>query len=326
MKEIDFIRHAARRITLGGMCAVLVLGSTACHREMEAVDREAVNMLEMEQTVDASSVADEIHELESSREQSVADSIAESSREESQSIADSIAALEAEEASKAAEESARAASEAAATNQAAQAEYLQQLVAGTNLVPNGVTTITTNDLPVIQKLFRNTVVIGDSRAEGLSAYGILSDSEVSYVRGAHVDQMYGAVATAASRNPSKAIFMMGLNDMLVYNGDSAAWIASYHALIENFRSQAPNCQIYVHCVLPVTQASIDRQPLTGYCSAFSQAEYQMCLDYGYHYVDGTAYLSPDLYYSDGQHFQKAFYMYWVQDMANQLGLWGEVTP
>ena len=145
MKEIDFIRHAARRITLGGMCAVLVLGSTACHREMEAVDREAVNMLEMEQTVDASSVADEIHELESSREQSVADSIAESSREESQSIADSIAALEAEEASKAAEESARAASEAAAMNQAAQAEYLQQLVAGTNLVPNGVTTITAND-------------------------------------------------------------------------------------------------------------------------------------------------------------------------------------
>jgi len=305
-----------------GLAAVGMLAACIPGGRTVDIDESAVAYLEGLETADVGEAVKKVHEAESSRAQVIEESIAESSRAQAEAIA---ASQQAEAEAIAASLQAEAES-IAAESRAAHEAYLQQLCAGTNLVPGMVRDITDADLPVIHKLFQNLLLVGDSRVEAAMIHGVVTQSEVVYYRGAHCAQMYEKAAQAAYMYPRKVMFFMGLNDTIIYNGDVQAFKAEYRNLIESFRAISPNTHIYVHCLPNVTQASIDRSPATAYCPQFNEAIFQMCMESGYTYVDGTAYLTPDAYYNDGQHFTRRFYMYWVQDIANQLGLWGDLNP
>ncbi len=257
--------------------------------------------------------------VENSIAASIAASVAESAAAESSSIAASVAASLAE--SRAAEESLEASSEGEATG-TDNTDYLNQLCAGTHMTPYGVTAIDSSDQAVINKLFEHSVVIGDSRVEGVA--WVLSSSYVFALRGAHAYQLYDTARQAAYMYPDKALFWVGLNDMGIYGANVDKFIDQYVALVADFLSINPGCKIYICSQPPVNATGLANYPNSQYVDLYNAAMQQMCSAHGWTYIDCSTYLRAEYYASDGLHFSKTYYQYWIQDMANQMGLWGDL--
>lgn len=314
-----------RNTSIIGFLCVFALSAGAlsgCSHGGETVDAAVVSALEEQETADIGEAVQKVQLAESSRAQVIADSIAESSRQYEESVAESSRQVDA---SIAAEQ--QAAIDASIAQSAADHQnYLQQLIAGTALVPGGIVPVDDSAIPVIQRLFQNTRVIGDSRAKGAVWSGVLNESEVFYNVGAHVSKLTDTAVAAASTYPSKALFFMGINDCVVYETNIAGFIADYQQVIASFLSVDPNCHIYVLGVIGVTDAAIAQKPALAYIPSYSQAIADMCAANGYTYVTIGDYLTADMYGEDGIHFEKPFFLLWAQDMANKLGLWEDANP
>lgn len=234
-----------------------------------------------------------------------------------QSIAESVEASIAQ--SIAESEAARAAAEAAAKRLTSMTEYC----AGTAIVPYAVNAVTDADLKILWPLYKDTVVIGDSRVEGVP--WVLDASRVFYVRGAHTtsDSMHQKVGEAAALHPKKALFWMGLNDMGIFGADTAKFIAGYKGLIEEFLNANPGCKIYVQNMTPVGALGIANYSHAVNNEAYNSAIYAMCAECGYTFVDANTYFDQAYYGKDGLHYSRAYYRLWLQDVTNQMDLWGD---
>ncbi len=233
------------------------------------------------------------------------------------SIAESVEASIAQ--SIAESEAARAAAEAAAKRLTSMTEYC----GGTAIVPYAVVTATDAELKILWPLYKDTVVIGDSRVEGVP--WVLDASRVFYVRGAHTtsDSMHQKVREAAALHPKKALFWMGLNDMGIFGADTAKFIAGYKGLIEEFLNANPGCKIYVQNMTPVGALGIANYSHAVNNEAYNAAIYAMCAECGYTFVDANTYFDQAYYGKDGLHYSRAYYRLWLQDVTNQMDLWGD---
>lgn len=292
--------------------------------------RESARESESESRYRESSIAYSIamSEAESRYDEAV---LAEESEEASiaSSIAESIAASSAAESSIAESRSIAASLEESSLEelrqqiQEAGGDYLLALCEGTNLTPYGVATIDDTDAPLVHKLFENTVVIGDSRVEG--AEWVLSESEVFFSRGGYAGNLHELARRAAGMYPDKALFWIGLNDMSVYEAKTDRFVSDYEDMIKDFLSVVPDCEIYIHNQPDVPKEGLENFEFAKYIDDYNDAMKEMCERNGWTYVDGSTYLRPEYFAEDGLHFQKKFYRYWVQDMANQLDLWGDLA-
>ncbi|MBR3643933.1 MAG: hypothetical protein IKN57_10530 [Parasporobacterium sp.] len=275
--------------------------------------------------VDASAVA-LLWEMETENVQEAVMAVNQAEASRAQAVADSVAASVGEEQRIASEKSSEMEAAAYSASAAAHENRLAELCAGTNLVPGEVREIDDNALPVIHLLFKSILLVGDSRVEAAKMLGVVTEDEVVYLRGGSAEIMAETFERAAYLYPKKVMFYLGLNDTIMYEGDAEKFIRDYHQRITEFQAIDPDCTIYVHCVPPVGPESLERDQFTAYCGVFNEAVFRMCQEYGYIYIDGTKYMYDNCYYEDGQHFTRKFYTYWVQDMANQLGLWDDIKP
>lgn len=316
MKKTEIISLLFLTLSAG---AVLLSG---CSDAGETVDAAVVSALEEQETQDVAEAVQKVQIAESSRAQVIADSVAESVRQYEESVAES--SRQVDESIAAAQQAAIDASiaESAAVHQ----NYLQQLIAGTTLVPGGIVPVDDSAIPVLQRLFQNTRVIGDSRAKGITWSGVLNEAEVFYDVGVHAAHLGDTAVAAAYTYPSKALFFMGVNDCLIYENNLPQFVADYQQAIASFLSIDPGCHIYVMSAIRCTDAAIAKQPGLANMPAVSQAIADMCFANGYTYVDIGDYLTADMYSEDGIHFRKSFYLLWAQDMANKLGLWEDANP
>jgi hypothetical protein len=229
---------------------------------------------------------------------------------------------------------AQAASQAQLESQLADAESREQelgqtqadgVVSGTVLSAGNVVHATMNDVPMIRKLFADTVVIGDSRAKGAVDNGVLSENEVAYYGGASVWSLYDTTARGASMMRSKALFIVGLNDLGFYHGNADAFKEALINLIASYLAINPNSKIYLQEILPVQEYGRYAWPMMDYRPLYNVAIQEICAEYGYTYVSTNAYALPEYVNSnDGAHFSQAFYLLWAQAVANQMGLWEDL--
>ncbi|MCM1307178.1 MAG: hypothetical protein NC223_01115 [Butyrivibrio sp.] len=253
----------------------------------------------------------EIESMEESQQQSIAESIQQSVEA---SIAESVQASIAE--SIAAREASIAAMEAAAEAALAEGKLCEGMVvkAGTDVIP------------LIRKLYSNTVVIGDSRAKGIVDNGVLTDNEVAYYGGASVGTLYDTTKRAAGLMRAKTLFIVGLNDLGYYGGDAAVFKADFINLIKTYLSVNPQSSIYLQEILPVQEYGRFAWRRMDSIPEFNNAIREICDEYGYTYVSATQYcLSKYVNSSDGAHFNFNFYILWAQTIANQMGLWGSLN-
>ena len=173
-----------------------------------------------------------------------------------------------------------------------------------------------------RKIFGNSVVIGDSITEGLSAYGYLSDTQVFCKIGASV--MYGEdlFASAAGTYPKFAFLSFGMNDMGNYTGHADMFIAKYMKLIKQFKKDSPETLIFVNGITPPNDSALAGNKILGNYKKFNNALKEMCKTMKLTYIDNNYIIEkhPEFYAGDGIHVSSEYYPLWLNNMILKAGL------
>lgn len=167
-------------------------------------------------------------------------------------------------------------------------------------------------------LFENTVIMGDSRTESLTEYGILSSSSVVAYKGRTTVKAKNDVSTIVDLVPSKIIMTYGMNDLQLYS-NSDDFIKSYEKLIEDVKSKLPNSKIYVTSILPVQQNAVGKEPKFNNLEDFNIALESLCSDLQIEFMNIET-LNSKYYEPDGIHFRADAYPILLNLMAKKANL------
>lgn len=162
--------------------------------------------------------------------------------------------------------------------------------------------------------YENSLILGDSQAEGLTAYKILDDSEVLAHKGAHVKEAKNEMDKIVNLNPKSIFLTYGVNDLGMY-GTKDDFIAVYKEVVEELMSKLPETKIYVNLVFPVQQSAIAKQPYLANYSEYNESIKAMCSELGITCIDSNFLVKDELYEPDGIHMKSDFYKSWVEYMA-----------
>jgi len=163
----------------------------------------------------------------------------------------------------------------------------------------------------------STIIFGDSRCEEFALYGLWPSNQVYYVYD-QVECNYPFMQQMAYNYPDKVIFINGIDDMQVHSVELA--ISIYEQFIQTFVSISPDTQVYVHGVLAVKQAAIDRYPELSRINEFNAMVQAMCARNGWTYILCNEGYSFDYVGSDGIHFKDAtFPKIWLNELRSTVG-------
>lgn len=172
----------------------------------------------------------------------------------------------------------------------------------------------------IYERFADTIIMGDSRAEGLIDYEILDPRNVICERGDTIYAIEDHISELINFNPEYLFLTYGMNDLLYHAGDSQLFKSRYKEILSNLQTQLPNTTIVLNSILPVEEFALEQNQYFGYWQDFNQAVEELAQEDGYLYVDNTeiAYAHEELYESDGIHVQYSFYEYWLTNMIFEV--------
>ena len=302
--------------------------------ETPGVDPEAERVLQAMDELDPGYVREEIEGLDERREAyaSASESMeayARSYRESSEraSRRESMAASESE--SRSIEESIRESSIQASVESsvaAQQVALVRQSYGSPHLIPGQVVyDCDDRDIPLIRRLFRNCIVVGNSRAKNIVDCGVLTTNEVIYVSGKPASYFDHFVEEAAHLKRGRILIILGLNDLGAYKSDSWAFKADYEDLINIYRSINPNSTIFLQQILPVPDSAAPYFWRYKQIPVFDDRIRELANEKGCVFVSANAYADFKFINSEDQaHYSKEFYFLWAQTLANQMGLWNDV--
>lgn len=170
--------------------------------------------------------------------------------------------------------------------------------------------------------FANSVIMGDSLAEGFSDYGIIDKSNVIANKGMVVSKAGEEISKAISKNPENIFISLGTNDIGYYNGNSEKFINYYRQLINQIKESLPNTKIYINCIMPVEEKAIENKPYLIHIDDFNAALKNLCNETDTTYIDNSMLIEgvENIYQSDGIHFKYEFYPLWIENMAKYAGI------
>ena len=151
--------------------------------------------------------------------------------------------------------------------------------------------------------FESSVIVGDSRAEGIYGYGVLNQSSVVAKKGRNLASAIknGDIDIAIGMYPKNMILTYGINDIEAYE-TSDTFIKLYGEVIDKIQSKLPSTNIYICSILPVTSSAISQQPKYNNINSWNQDIKNLCNEKGVTYVDASTVLSNGGYEPDGVHF------------------------
>lgn len=171
-------------------------------------------------------------------------------------------------------------------------------------------------------LFENSVVFGDSIAEGLGLYGFLSPSSLVAVLGKSTENAIEDVPKLVDLAPRNIFFELGMNDVSFPDRTVEGYISTYEKLIDEIRAKLPNAQIYICSIFPVTDAVLQERPEFSRIEAFNTALAEMAKRKNVQYIDTYTLLktNPQYHEADGIHVLREFYPLWMDTMVNNSAL------
>lgn len=162
------------------------------------------------------------------------------------------------------------------------------------------------------------MVIGDSTAEGLVAYGALYDANVIWTRGRTIQYMTADLEKAINYQPDHLFLSYGANDLLSWCGNVEGYIGAYEKSISYIRSVLPNTKLYINAILPVDDSAIQRDENFKYESLFNEHLHQFCIDNNITFIDNRNLLNENdgkrVFESDGVHPRPFYYKLWANNM------------
>lgn len=187
-----------------------------------------------------------------------------------------------------------------------------------------VSSVNTNDTSAsvdYKKKFSTSVIAGDSRAEGISAYGVLTQASVVAQKGRSLSTAVqnGDIDTAIGMYPKNMFLTYGINDVVGVQS-SDAFIKLYGEVIDKVKSKLPNSNIYVCSILPVTTAAANKQPNLKNIAQWNQDLKQLCEEKGVKFIDASSIISEGNYEPDGIHFGVTCIKKWLDLFIQQANL------
>lgn len=169
-------------------------------------------------------------------------------------------------------------------------------------------------------LNKRAMVVGDSMAEGLSAYGVLDSSNVVWTRGWRIDMIDQDMPKIMAYQPNYLFLSCGSNDLLFWNGNVTKFIQSYEQVIQNIHSVLPNTVVIINSVLPVSQAAREKKPAFLHQELFNTELKKLADRLRIPFLENGQYLleHENPYSSDGIHPKVFFFHEWGKHMANYL--------
>lgn len=172
----------------------------------------------------------------------------------------------------------------------------------------------------LSSVFADAVIMGDSQAEAFEAYAILPSQNVAATIGRSIITAEDDYSKTVSRSPKQVFITYGMNDCLIYNGNTEKFISVYSDLIDRLQTDIPGVQVYVCSIIVPSDAAIQKKPALAAVTDYNAALQQLAAEKGLLYIDAGALIQPDLYAPDGLHMQKSFYKSWAYYMATCAGL------
>ncbi len=169
-------------------------------------------------------------------------------------------------------------------------------------------------------LFANSVIMGDSIAEGLEYYNVLESSSVVARIGANMASLENEYATVTALSPKNIFLYYGINDIAYIHDDYEKFRGQYEKVITRLKQDLPRANIYANMLFPVI--NLDREGGEYYAdlTPYNQIIKEVCEQYGVVCLDNTGIVKEEYYEPDGMHFKMSFYSYWLYSMALGAGM------
>ncbi|MBC6696458.1 hypothetical protein H9L25_06730 [Terrisporobacter mayombei] len=169
--------------------------------------------------------------------------------------------------------------------------------------------------------FSNSLIMGDSRAESISVYGILNNSSVIAYKGRNLATAIknGDINKAVNLSPKNIFLTYGMNDITVY-GNSDDFIKEYEIFINKLQDKLPNSKIYVNSIFRVSNKALPKSKSYSNISKFNIALEDMCNRLGITYIDASSCVKENLFEKDGIHFKPQFSKDWLNLLIQKANL------
>lgn len=174
----------------------------------------------------------------------------------------------------------------------------------------------------LNQRFQNALILGDSIAEGLIDYQIISPSHCIGVRGTRVDYI-DDVHDEVKRKRPKVIFLeYGMNDLEYCRGNENMFYKRYNEQLQKLKTIAPDAKIYINAILPIDKSAIAQMDVYAKYPKFNEMLKKLCRENKITLIDNSFILKQmkNKYEKDGIHPKYSYYKAWAKNMAEVAGL------
>ena len=170
----------------------------------------------------------------------------------------------------------------------------------------------------VWQMFRDYVLLGDSRAVGFSFYDFLDENRVFADGGHSIRNIADSLDAVRSLKPSYIFLCYGLNDTGVgYWANGKEYAAELKTRITQLQEASPGATIVVSSILPATAEAVAQNDVWEAIPEFSAAAKAQCEAMGVAFADNDALAAKymdTLWEVDGVHLKQDFYPLWAQNL------------
>lgn len=179
----------------------------------------------------------------------------------------------------------------------------------------------------------NTVIIGDSRVVGFSAYNCMDGSRILAGTSWSIMELPAVFDTVQAINPRFIVVAFGVNeigqqlDTPVYFNTNESYVNALDYYLGLLREYAPNSKIYYSSILPASKAALTVMSGFSIIPERNKAIQSFCEEKGYGFIDteSIAKEHQEMYREDGIHFTADFYPLWGGAILNEIIRTGDIV-
>lgn len=174
----------------------------------------------------------------------------------------------------------------------------------------------------LNRRFQNALILGDSIAEGLLDYRIISSSHCVGVRGARSDNIDDMHDIVKRQRPSVIFLEFGMNDLEYCRGKPNLFYKRYNEQLQQLKAIAPQATLYINAILPIDQKTVSQKKAYAKYPEFNKMLKKLCQENKIKLIDNRFILEnmKKKYEKDGIHPTHDYYKAWAMNMAEVAGL------
>lgn len=171
-----------------------------------------------------------------------------------------------------------------------------------------------------KEIFSNSVIMGDSIAEGFLEFDVLNPSSVIAEIGVELDELDESIETVTGLNPQAVFLAYGMNDMIATNGDTKLFKKQYKGVINKMQEKLPNTRFFINSIFPMEEIAYEKKPIAREYETYNEVLRELCDELQITYIDNSELPVSDYHEVDGIHFTAGFYPIWSARMAEVAAL------